>query len=57
MQIAVILHNVASHLFLLHSAPVRIEPLVILDVVTCEDARHGDVHSSPVFEYRDVFIP
>ena len=37
MQLAVILHDVASHLFLLRSAPVRIEPLLLLDVVTCED--------------------
>ena len=37
MQIAVILHDVASHLFLLRSAPMRIESLVLLDVVTRED--------------------
>ena len=42
MQIAVILHDVASHLFLLRSAPVRIEPQVLLDVVACKDSSLGD---------------
>ena len=37
MQITVILHDVASQLFLLRSAPMRIESLVLLDVVTRED--------------------
>ena len=37
MQIAVILHDVASHLFLLCSASVRIESLLLLDVIACED--------------------
>ena len=37
MQIAVILHDVASQLFLLCSASVRIESLLLLDVIACED--------------------
>ena len=37
MQIAVILHDVASQLFLFRSASVRIESLLLLDVVACED--------------------
>ena len=37
MQITVILHDVASQLFLLCSASVRIESLLLLDVIACED--------------------
>ena len=37
MQIAVILHDVASQLFLFRSASVRIESLLLLDVIACED--------------------
>ena len=42
-----IFHNLSvlcawRHIFLLRSAPVRIEPLVLLDVVACEDSSLGD---------------
>ena len=42
MQIAVILHDVASQLFLFRSASVRIESLLLLDVIACEDSSLGD---------------
>ena len=56
MQIAVILHDVASHLFLLRSAPVRIEPLLLLDVVACEDdgVPSARVLGAPLLESESV---
>ena len=56
MQIAVILHDVASHLFLLRSAPMRIEPLVLLDVVTREDdgVPSARVLGAPLLESETV---
>ena len=52
MQISVLLHDVASQLFLLLHATVRIQPLVFLDVVVGENDRIPSTH---VAGHRKLF--